>query len=328
MNPITGLIHVMGEPDTGKTTFGLTSGYPIDQVAFIDDDIKGQTVVETLAASGRKFAVYHNLVKESVGMRETELYAHGMRIIEELERVRPSVIFWDTWTRFENTIQPAIAKNPGAYRESYSPMGTIKGAQIWQVSFEVEAQLIDRLLGCARLVILSTHLKEHSIGAAKTGAFVPDGKKPLIQKSALRVWLRHNPAGQAPIALILKRIGKLVVNEAGLPEMVSVLPRRINPGTWANIYGYWDNPVGNRELTAEEKPNEFELSILDMALTADQKDALRLNRIEAEKEDQAEKERKNELRIQARQLRQNGETPKAIADALGISVADVVTLTA
>lgn len=319
-NPITGLVHVMGEPDTGKTTFALTTGYPIDEVAFIDDDIKGQTIAQSITSQNKKFALYRNLVKESAGMRETEMHELGLRIIEELEKRKPSVVVWDTWTRFENTLQPCVARNPQAFRESYSPRGTIKGAEIWKASFDYETQLIDRLLNCAQMVILTTHLKEQSINEVRTGKEIPDAKKPLIQKSSFRIWLRHNPDSPAPIGLVLKRLSKVQVNADGEMEVVSVLPRRIAPGTWKNIKRYWDEPVGDRPLTNDEKPNEFELSILDGVLTADQKDVLRLNVFEREKETAEIKHKKTE----AKRLAADGQSPRLIAEALGVEIGTAI----
>jgi hypothetical protein len=63
---------------------------------------------------------------------------------------------------------------------------------------------------------------------------------------------------------------------------INVLPRKVNPCTWKRILEYWENPIGDREPEPSEIPNEFEFSILDGVLTADQKDALHINRIEAD----------------------------------------------
>ena len=68
------------------------------------------------------------------------------------------------------------------FKQFYSPRGDIKGAEIWKASFDYEAIVIDRLLQIAPLVILSTHLKDHNIGAVKTGAQIPDCKKPVVER--------------------------------------------------------------------------------------------------------------------------------------------------
>ena len=35
INPITGLIHVTGEPDSGKTTFAISNGFKPSEIAFL-----------------------------------------------------------------------------------------------------------------------------------------------------------------------------------------------------------------------------------------------------------------------------------------------------
>jgi hypothetical protein len=192
------------------------------------------------------------------------------------------VFVFDTWTRFENTFQPVVQKNPTRFKEFYSPMGAIKGAEMWKASFDYEAAVIDKMMQVAPLVILITHLKDQSIGAVKTGKEIPDCKKPVVEKSRIRLWLRHNPAGPAPIGLVLKRLSKVLVGPDGIIP-VNVLPRKVNPCTWERILGYWNDPIGERQPEPSEYPNDFELSILDGVLTEDQKDVLHINRVEADK---------------------------------------------
>lgn len=331
-NPITGLVHVTGEPDTGKTTFALTCGVPVDRIAFFDDDIKGRFVVEEIERSGHKFGAYHNLVHIGAGLREIEFHQRCFDLIGALEPGRFDAVIWDTWTRFENTFHPWVVRDPGKFREYYSPMGTIKGAEQWKASFDYEALVLDQLLRIAPLVILTTHLKDHSIGTVKTGKEIPDSKKPLVQKSRLRLWLRHNPESPAPIGLVLKRISKNALSADGELETVSVLPRRMAPCTWRAIRDYWDSPIGDRPLTDSERPNAFELSILDGVLTEDQKDALKLNRLEAEREQQAAFEIASEedraKAQQARTLRAEGQSPRAVAEKMGVRIEQVIQWTA
>ncbi len=281
-NPITGIVHITGEPDTGKTTFALTTGASPAEIAFFDDDLKTQSIADALAAAGTPLGAYHNLTKMSLGMREIEFHNLVIKLIDELPRGQFKVLVFDTWSRFEATMQPVVAKNPTRFKEVYSTMGAIKGAEQWKASFDYETAIFDKLLAVAPLVIIVTHLKDQSIGAVKTGKEVPDVKKPVIEKSRLRLWLRHNPDGPAPIGLVLKRLSKIGLNGGGL-KAVNVLPRKLNPCTWAKLLEYWDAPLDERQPDPGEQPNAFELSILDGALTEDQKDALHINRLEAGK---------------------------------------------
>jgi hypothetical protein len=280
-NPITGLIHVTGEPDTGKTTFALTCGFAPAEIAFFDDDLKTQTIADALAEQGTPFGAYYNLTKLSIGMREIQFHDLVVGLIDQLRRDTYEVVIFDTWTRFENTFHPVVQKNPTRFKEFYSPMGSIKGAETWKASFDYETVVIDKLMQVAPLVILVTHLKDQSIGAVKTGKEIPDCKKPIVEKSRLRIWTRHNPAGPAPLGLVLKRLSKVTVN--GGIHAVNVLPRKLNPCTWEVILNYWENPIGERQPEPGEMPNEFELSILDGVLTEDQKDVLHINRVESDR---------------------------------------------
>lgn len=280
-NPIQGLIHITGEPDTGKTTLALSTGFAPAEICFFDDDLKTQVIAGMLAEQGTPFGAYFNLTKLSLGMREIDFHNLVLRLIEEQPKNKFKALVFDTWTRFENTFQSIVHKNPTRFREFYSPMGAIKGAEEWKASFDYEATIIDKLLEIAPLVILVTHLKEKSVGSAKTGQYIPDCKKPVIEKSRLRIWTRHNSASAAPIGLVLKRLAK-VTTSAGI-QVVNVLPRKIAPCTWERILEYWENPVGDRTALPDEMPNDFELSILDGALTADQKDILHINRVDADK---------------------------------------------
>lgn len=286
-NPITGIIHITGEPDTGKTTFALTTGANPREIVFFDDDLKTQAIADALADQGTPFGAYYNLTKLSLGMREIDFHNLVIGLIDGLSKNTYKVLVFDTWSRFEATMQPVVAKNPTRFRETYSTMGAIKGAEQWKASFDYETTIFDKMLQIAPLVIIVSHLKDQSIGAVKTGAQIPDVKKPIIEKSRMRIWLRHNPAGAAPIGLVLKRLSKITLNGGGL-RAVNVLPRKLNPCTWDKLLDYWSNPLDERAPNADEQPNDFELSILDGALTADQKDALHINRMEVDKPQVAE----------------------------------------
>ncbi|MEO6564825.1 MAG: hypothetical protein ABIO63_02215, partial [Casimicrobiaceae bacterium] len=84
-NPIKGIINATGEPDAGKTLFSFTSGAAPERTIFIDDDVKGNSIVEDIRASGRTLGMYHNFVRETDGMRELEIHKHGMSILESIE---------------------------------------------------------------------------------------------------------------------------------------------------------------------------------------------------------------------------------------------------
>lgn len=285
-NPITGLINVTGEPDTGKTSFALSSGAAPERTAFIDDDVKGGSTVKEVIASGHKFGYYRDLVKEAEGLREIDFHNLCLQIIHDLEAMKGNldVIVWDTWTKFENTFQPVVVSSPLRFRQYYSAMGQIKGAEQWQASFDYEAIVLAKLVNIAPLVIVTSHLKKDQTRVRD----IAESKKPLVQKSRMRVWLRHNPDAPQPIGLMLKRLLKMTVTDEGMVP-VNVTHRKVKPLTWKRLIHFWENPVGDNPPTAEERLSEYELSILDGVLTRDQKEALKLAVIEAEKEREQEK---------------------------------------
>jgi len=329
-NPITGIIHVTGEHDTGKTVFALSCGAPPDRIAFFDDDIKGRSTVEQLKRQGFKFGMYVDLVERFAGKREIEINESGMALIESIKPDQFDCIVWDTWTRFESSFHAVIQKNPNRFREFYAPMGKIKAGEMWQVSFAYEAQIIDQLLTKVPLLILTTHLKDDYINDKRTGRQIPDAKKTLNQKSNFRVWLRHNPDGPQPIGLVLKRPVKLEVSDKGI-NPINILPRKLKPCTWQIIRKFWDNPVGDRPLKEDEKPDEFELSILDGTLTKDQKNILRLAVLEAEQQVQdsipiSDSGHSEESIAKAREMAEAGAMPNEIEQATGITPAQQAKL--
>lgn len=289
-NPITGIINVTGEGDTGKTTFSLTSGAEVERTAFVDNDVKGKNIVRQVEKAGRQFAYYKNLTqisaKGGIGnkpMREIEFHEYCMGILDDLASMegKLDVIVWDTWTAFENTFQPYVKSRPNDFRQFYSAMGQIKGAEEWNASFEYEARVLDAMTEIAPLVILTSHLK-NDVNKRQ----VAEAKKPLIQKAFMRVYLRHGVNTPKPTALFLKR--PLKMDFTSSMEPVNVVHRKVHEFTWSKLLEYWENPVGDEPPPPEAQLDEFELSILDGILTRDQKDTLRKEVLELEKERQAE----------------------------------------
>lgn len=276
-NPITGIIHVTGEPDTGKTSFALSSGAMPEETVFFDDDVKGRETKRHIEQAGHTFGKYLNLIELRKGKTDIAFHEAVIAELKGLARDKYRVLVWDTWSNFERTIQPYAAKHEREWRVSYSQMGAIHGAEQWTVADqEYEPQLLNMLLDIAPLVILCAHVKQGSVEGKKIpGRMVSEVRPAVVRKSVMRVWLRHNPLSQAPTGLIVKRLPHSEVTPQGI-RPVAVFPRRIGTFTWETVLDYWANPVRDRPLRADEIPNAFELSILDGTLTADQKDMLKL----------------------------------------------------
>lgn len=337
LNPITGIIQVTGEPDTGKTDFWLQSGYKPQEMFIVDDDIKTYAALERIALAlnatvNELFPMYHNFAVETEGMRELQIHAHGLDLMEKAITQQPKMLVWDTWARMAKTCHPYVVSHPDMFRQFWAVNGQIKGAEQWQVAQQYEVMLYTKMLRAAPTVFLVTHLKDDRINGIKTGKQIPESGKSLLQKATLRLYLRHNPKSPAPIGLVLKRIEKWTQTAEGL-EAIAVLPRRLEPCTWKKIREYWNNPIGDRTPTKEETPTDFEMSILEGTLTKDQMQVFRAGMLNLEEQEPAlEISKPNEQKELAQELKAEGKSTlqisKALSDKFGKRVmpADVIRL--
>lgn len=329
---VTGIIHVTGEPDVGKTTFALESGAPPDRIWFVDDDVKGQSTVSELLAAGYEFGRYDDLTTIGQGKRELEFHQACLDLVSGVQPGQFDVLIWDTWTRFAKTCHPYVLANLAAFRQRWSTYGKIKGAQQWQEAHRYEAQILNHLQSLVPTVIVITHLKDFYLNDAKTGKQVPACSRTLVRVPRFRIWLRHNEHSPVPIGLVLKRLDKKVVTDKGL-RTVSILPRKIVPrpgdrSLWDTIAMYFNEPIDIGKPTPTETPTEYELSILDGTLTADQKHTLELmlraGAVSSESADENEVDAR--LLADLRQVHAEGETIPVLAARFGMSVPEVAQL--
>lgn len=331
------MIQVTGESDTGKTKFALQSGARPEETCFLDADVKGRATVQQIRKAGMEFGYYRDLVSETEGMREVDHHNHCLSIIKEIEGLDASkrkVIVWDTFEPFEKTFKPVVMSDSKRFRQYYSTMGPIKGAEEWLASFDYEAEIINRIVNACQLFIAVNHVKGFNVNGKRVeGKVVCDCKKPMIQKSLMRIWVRHNPHGAVPIGLVMKRMGRDMWEDGVGIRTVNVLPRKLTPqpddrSLWDVIGRYWADPIGNRPPRLDETPDAFELSILEGTLTEDQRMILRAAiQAEAENEELVEIET-NELALRVAELKGEGKSLPAIAKELGMAVPEVAKLLA
>jgi len=239
-----------------------------------DADIKGSSVAATLKDMGHPFGLFVNMIKETEGMRELEYLAFFRKKLDAMNSDKFDAIIYDGFSWLENCLHPYVEANPKEFRTKWSAMGAIKGAQMWQSAGQLESVILQQMLDIAPLVLITTHLKNHTIGSKRTGKMIPDCKKALVQKAALRVWLR---AGDPePSGLLLKRISKPVIDASGRMSFKSVVPRKMTPFTWDELEQYWNDPI---DKESAEQLTEEEISIIENTLTEDQLAIARLNLI-------------------------------------------------
>lgn len=263
MNPIKGTIAVIGNYGTGKTTFTLECGYQPKDITFINDDVK------MVGIDG--FKHYVDLVADSEGLKILELHQHCLELIDKLPESK--VIIWDTWTRFQTTFPAYVKANPNQFRDAreYSAMGKIKSAEQYNDAYQYEGQILTRLRNKCELLILTFHTKQHyENNVAIVGKQAPGHDKAITKYSDLRIWLIANPNSSVPSGIVLKNIGKYTVTKDGI-QTLQVLPQKLYECNWKSIKAYYDNPIGNRETDELERPNEFELSLIEGSLTVEEK---------------------------------------------------------
>ena len=321
-----GIVNVSSMPDVGKTTFALECGAPPEKICFIDDDVKGKSVALEFEQMERPFGKFVNLTAETEGMLETEFHKFVIDLIDEIEVGQYEAIIFDNFSRFENSFHPWVLTHQKDFKERWSPMGQIHGAEVWLKSFDYETEILDKLQGKAPLIIITSHMKRENIQGRRTGKWIPDVKRPLIQKCLMRAILRRSDDGSPiPTGLILKRISKKVVNDDGSIEVVNVLPVKVPHFSWDKIRDYYKNPVGNEPPTKEQMPNEHEFALLDSSvITDDQKFVMEFMMKTQEEDEEAENEGLERMKVQMKEMKEDGSTYPEIAKAFDTDVKTVV----
>lgn len=308
----SGIIHITGEPDTGKTLLAIGAYHP-SKTAYIFDDVKRPPFDDS------DFGLFVDLVGKYSDLKLLEFYKAMKQEIDNIPDGKFDAIIFDTWARVGKAIRYYAKANPYEFREkeTFAPSGTIANMEKWSESHGVEAAFISKLSQKARTLFLVTHIKEKIIAGAKSGLMEPDCGRSFSRVCNMRLWLRHNETSGVPIALVLKRISKAQITKDGV-EIVNVLPRRLTPlpndkSVWQVIDRYWQKPFGNREPTEQEKPTSFELSILDGVLTPDQKEVWHAELREKERKEQEEKEffdtQWQTAQVRARELAKDSNLP-------------------
>lgn len=263
-NPINGIVAIISNYGVGKTTFALECGYQPGEIAFINDDVK-TTGLES------QFKTYVNLVEATGKMKVLDFHQYCLDLIEKLPEHK--CIIWDTWTQFQGTFPAYVKANPNQFRESnqYSPKGSMKVGEQYQDAYRYEGMILTYLKNKCDLLVITFHLKQaYENNVAIPDKFRPGHDKGIEKYADLRIWLTPNPDSQVPIGLVLKNISRRQVTKQGIRTQ-QVLPLRIPRCNWENILEYWEKPIGDRELSQNEKPNAFELSLIEGTLTPEDK---------------------------------------------------------
>jgi hypothetical protein len=266
MNPIKGMVAVISNYGVGKTTFALECGYHPKDIVFVNDDVKE-------VGFENQFKEYVDLVGVSKKKKLLDLHAYCLDLIKKLPKSK--VIIWDTWTQFQSTFPVYVKAHMNEFRNpsEWSANGKIKSGERYQEAYRYEGAALSELKTKCDLLILTFHLKQEYLNnVAVPGKFKPGHDRAIEKYADLRIWLTPNPDDPAPIGLVLKNIAKRELTEKGI-RTSQVLPLRIETCNWDEILKYWDEPLGDRlpEDERGERPNSFELSLIEGTLTPEDK---------------------------------------------------------
>lgn len=323
-----GTVLFTGEHGVGKTSLALEGKDP-RRIKFVDDDLKGRATINQLKQDEIEFGSYVDFIELTRGKKRLEIHNEGIKLIRAIKPGEFDAVVWDTWTRFAETFHSYVQANPDEFRarDGWAAMGKIRSGEEYKEARAYEANIIAELQAKVPLVILISHLKNHYVNNARTGKQIPAVSPAVERVCSLRMWLRHNPSGTTPIGLVLKNIDRKVLVDGRL-RTVQMLPKKITPqagesSLWDSIERYYNDPIGMRPPLPHEIPNEFEMSLITGTLTQDQRLSW-LHELQARKDEEAEEELIQKQGIRDAWESGDHETKKALADALGIPLREVM----
>lgn len=352
---VSGLIEFTGPPDSGKSSAAIEyyKGNP-KEIAFIDNDLKGQSTAEQMIRDGFPFGEYIDLRGEVIKELWEQYYFTVEKVIERLEKSKPVVTIVDGWPAINTACKAYVSKRPEVFNEmmrgEWSKNSNIRNGEISREAKKVEGWFISRILSFSKTLIITSHLKNHYLKNPKTGQGEPTGKEipqssdQIVTDARLRIWLTRSPGTTKPCGLVLKNIDKKVYIENVGVRTISVLPFKILPdiklpeedenfiandmSIWDTIRRYWNNPVGKRSFIPQEVPNDEEKSIIDGTLTREQK-IMWLSAIKSKEEEEQELKliAQEENKTKSIELKNSGKSLMEIANELHVSIADVVKWT-
>jgi len=263
---LSGLLHIYGPPGSGKTFAALTACDDPNKIIFLDGGAsKSKDIVTGLGVKE-----YHDLTAIGIGKTEVQYHQEMLKLIKSLPN-NMELLVLDTPAEFFKSGHSYVAMHRTDFRERWSSMGAIAGPQEWQELRKTHfPRVYTQLLSKAELVIVVTHEKAQSDAGVKTGATIPDADTSLRTEAGIVIRIGRNtrsPDQPAPIGLVIKNAGTVDLQKR---QIVRMFPDRIAPFTWTKVAEYIKNPIGDREPTAEERPDEFEYHLISGTLNPEQ----------------------------------------------------------
>jgi hypothetical protein len=262
-NPIRGMVAIISNYGVGKTTFALECGYHPKDIIFVNDDVKE-------VGFENDFKMYVDLVAISKKKKLLDLHDYCLDLIKRLPKSK--VIIWDTWTTFQNTFFQYVKANENEFRspKEWAGKPSIKAGEWYNEAWRYEGAVLSELKQKCDLLILTFHLKQIYLNGVALDKYKPGHDKAIEKYADMRIWLTPNPESQVPAGLVMKNISRRRITEQGI-QTSQVLPLKLSQCNWANVWHYWDEPMGDRRPEEHERPNSFELSLIEGTLTPEDK---------------------------------------------------------
>lgn len=257
-----GMVHILGEHGSGKTTLALT--YPVadpSKVYVIDDDFgKGESWAKSLG---------YNYVNGRAEFKGTDIVVHRnfMNMINSLPGDLELLVIDNPARLIFNSGFNVFDKDASKWLSTIKGTAEIVGGIKWRTyRNDYLGELYDTLQSKARTVVIVTHEKPQRLDGVKTGAMEAEAD-PSLRKAAKLIMRLTRSLDYAPIGLVVKDgIGRVIDG-----KIVRCLPDRIAKCNWDTILHYYNNdPIGLREAREDERPSEYELSLIKGVLTAEQ----------------------------------------------------------
>lgn len=266
--PIGNVVWWTGPHNTGKTTMGLSvPGALPRHYEFFDFDGKTSYLNETWKRTGDGMGAFYDMLVEGKGLKPIQILQRVEQHLAEGNETfagRTRITIFDNWTEVMETALRDRALTMLSQISSLSPAQQNDSMLTYGPTYMYYKNWLKEVTAHSDIVFILTHVKNSTIGRAKIpGKFEARGQRPLDEMATMKIWL--NPSdiyGGAPTGVVFKNPALMKLTPQGNIPM-HVLPPRIAPCTWAKIYDYFENPVGDRELRPEEKLSQTERDLLD-----------------------------------------------------------------
>lgn len=281
--PIPGIVVVTGGYWTGKSTFTLGTGAPMQDHVVFDFEKSQEAAAEQLAFEYNDVGTIMNS-KYPSGYQPWQMYEEIVPMIDAIKPGTKRILVLDNASPLEDAHAGIVDKYPQKFGLSQNQLEKSGGLK-WGAIKSLYFQNLTRWKSKFDMVFVVVQLRDKYIGntvvkdAFGKAVQEPKGKETLEMLSSLFVWLKMGPGG-IPSALVLKsRIDKKVYVEdpsnppegippaylsqlKGEPGLVSVpvLPLRIPKCTWPEIREYMRHPADLFNPKPGEVPDKKEMT--------------------------------------------------------------------